>query len=258
MILTLPVRPEDPDHGPHWLATSCKPSSSSADVLANPAITSIAILTALALVLSPYVLVIGGVFLLFSAASLPGPLKRILPGPVVEVGLTHSIGRHFHQHQQLSSAAFICIAHTRTLDTACLAAVLSECRYEQGRLACLAFALQLSQISGQFHAVACHARLRDTHSHLHDYIALNTQGGKCFYFVMSCTRVLMLCYMTFHMHLETCLTDCGTIGMQSNVVLHEQGHSSAGSFAPYASQPCNALSELADGHLLNNAMALSG
>lgn len=53
-------------------------------VLANPAITSIAILTALALVLSPYVLVIGGVFLLFSAASLPGPLKRILPGPVVE------------------------------------------------------------------------------------------------------------------------------------------------------------------------------
>lgn len=62
-----------------------------ADILANPAITSIAILTALALVLSPYVLVIGGVFLVFSAASLPGPLKRILPGPVVEVNVDKPI-----------------------------------------------------------------------------------------------------------------------------------------------------------------------
>lgn len=56
-----------------------------ADVIANPAITSAAILVALALVLSPYVLVIGGIFLVFSAVSLPGPLKRILPAPVVEV-----------------------------------------------------------------------------------------------------------------------------------------------------------------------------
>jgi len=53
-------------------------------VVANPAITSIAILIALALVLSPYVLVLGGIFLVFSAVSLPGPLKRILPAPVVE------------------------------------------------------------------------------------------------------------------------------------------------------------------------------
>lgn len=59
-----------------------------ADVVANPAITSIAILIALALVLSPYVLVLGGIFLVFSAVSLPGPLKRILPAPVVEVSFS--------------------------------------------------------------------------------------------------------------------------------------------------------------------------
>lgn len=56
-----------------------------ADVISNPAIASIAILGALALALSPYVLVIGGIVLVFSATSLPGPLKKLLPGPVVEV-----------------------------------------------------------------------------------------------------------------------------------------------------------------------------
>ncbi|KAL3141468.1 hypothetical protein ABBQ32_005031 [Trebouxia sp. C0010 RCD-2024] len=53
-------------------------------ITANPAITSIAILGVLALALSPYVLVIGGLVLVFSAASLPGPLKKLLPAPVVE------------------------------------------------------------------------------------------------------------------------------------------------------------------------------
>lgn len=54
-------------------------------ITANPAITSIAILGVLALALSPYVLIIGGIALVFSAASLPGPLKKLLPAPVVEV-----------------------------------------------------------------------------------------------------------------------------------------------------------------------------
>ena len=58
---------------------------SLADITANPAVTSIAILGVLALALSPYVLVIGGLVLVFSAASLPSPLKKLLPAPVVEV-----------------------------------------------------------------------------------------------------------------------------------------------------------------------------
>lgn len=53
-------------------------------VINNPAIASVAILGALALALSPYVLVIGGIVLVFSATSLPGPLKKLLPGPIVE------------------------------------------------------------------------------------------------------------------------------------------------------------------------------
>lgn len=57
----------------------------AADITANPAVTSIAILGALALALSPYVLIIGGIVLVFSATSLPGPLKRLLPAPVAEV-----------------------------------------------------------------------------------------------------------------------------------------------------------------------------
>lgn len=69
----------------------------AADITANPAITSIAILGVLALALSPYVLVIGGLVLVFSAASLPGPLKKLLPAPVVEV----------HRHQQLSYANWL-------------------------------------------------------------------------------------------------------------------------------------------------------
>ncbi len=60
-------------------------SPCAADITANPAITSVAILGVLALALSPYVLVIGGIVLVFSAASLPGPLKKLLPAPVVEV-----------------------------------------------------------------------------------------------------------------------------------------------------------------------------
>ena len=61
------------------------PNVVAADITANPAVTSIAILSALALALSPYVLIIGGIVLVFSATSLPGPLKRLLPAPVVEV-----------------------------------------------------------------------------------------------------------------------------------------------------------------------------
>ena len=59
----------------------------TADITANPAITSVAILGVLALALSPYVLVIGGIVLVFSAVSLPGPLKKLLPAPVLEVSL---------------------------------------------------------------------------------------------------------------------------------------------------------------------------
>ncbi|DBA76923.1 TPA: hypothetical protein ACH3X1_009520 [Trebouxia sp. C0004] len=59
-------------------------SSAFGYITANPAVTSIAILGALALALSPYVLIIGGIVLVFSATSLPGPLKRLLPAPVVE------------------------------------------------------------------------------------------------------------------------------------------------------------------------------
>lgn len=56
-----------------------------ADIAANPTIVSVAVVAALALTLSPYVLVLGGLFLVFSAVSLPGPLKKLLPAPVVEV-----------------------------------------------------------------------------------------------------------------------------------------------------------------------------
>lgn len=59
-------------------------SSAFGYITANPAVTSIAILGALALALSPYVLIIGGIVLVFSATSLPGPLKRLLPAPIVE------------------------------------------------------------------------------------------------------------------------------------------------------------------------------
>ncbi|KAA6420045.1 MAG: hypothetical protein FRX49_10067 [Trebouxia sp. A1-2] len=59
-------------------------SSAFGYITANPAVTSIAILGALALALSPYVLIIGGIVLVFSATSLPGPLKRLLPAPVAE------------------------------------------------------------------------------------------------------------------------------------------------------------------------------
>lgn len=65
-------------------------SAGVADITANPAVTSIAILGVLALALSPYVLVIGSVVLLFSAASLPGPLKKLLPAPVIEVRLIYT------------------------------------------------------------------------------------------------------------------------------------------------------------------------
>ena len=71
-----------------WLSIkqlSPTPLVVAADITANPAVTSIAILGALALALSPYVLIIGGIVLVFSATSLPGPLKRLLPAPVVEV-----------------------------------------------------------------------------------------------------------------------------------------------------------------------------
>ena len=59
----------------------------AADVTANPAIASGVILFALALALSPYVLVIGGAVLVFSLGSLPEPFKKLLPPPVAQVSL---------------------------------------------------------------------------------------------------------------------------------------------------------------------------
>lgn len=53
-------------------------------VTANPAIASGVILFALALALSPYVLVIGGAVLVFSLGSLPEPFKKLLPPPVAQ------------------------------------------------------------------------------------------------------------------------------------------------------------------------------
>ena len=59
----------------------------AADVTANPAIASGIVLFGLALALSPYVLVIGGVVLVFSLGSLPEPFKKLLPPPVAQASL---------------------------------------------------------------------------------------------------------------------------------------------------------------------------
>ena len=80
------------------------------DITANPAVTSIAILGVLALALSPYVLVIGSVVLLFSAASLPGPLKKLLPAPVVEVGHPASCSRTQVVGQDCTAAFYTCLS----------------------------------------------------------------------------------------------------------------------------------------------------
>ena len=93
----------------------------AADITANPAITSVAILGVLALALSPYVLIIGGIALVFSAASLPGPLKKLLPAPVVEVTQARDLlpsSTVSQRHQLLTVCKF------RQSDLVCIAACL--------------------------------------------------------------------------------------------------------------------------------------
>ena len=82
----------------HSPAANIQLLTCAADMLAHPIIGSIAILAALAL--RPSVFVLGGILIVFNAATLPGPPKGTPPAPTSEVRLSISTfpARLHHQH----------------------------------------------------------------------------------------------------------------------------------------------------------------